>query len=538
MRPLALLLTFAAAAAAQQSTPVFRATTRLVQVTVNAVDGKGNPVTDLKREEFTLAESGKAQEIALFQFEGSVEAPKAPSAPLAPGVFANSAVLASSGVRNVTAIVLDVLNTPPADDVIARAQVMRYLKALTPVSRVAVYMLYRDLRALHDFTDDPDALRRRMEAAGVPVPIYGDLKIEQSIQEAEELMRVFRDDPFMMQMLRRSIEADIENDIVVRKTRALSTLRAIDAMGQHLAGIRGRKNLVWVSGGISMLLTSGRGNTENLERQVRAVSQRLAQRGVTLYLVDTRGVDSDKVVTMLDRRPERPPRFGDLTAANDSNADPDAASIIMTAITGGRYLKNTNDMAAGLTAAIADVRGSYTLGFYTGREDDKWHPLQVRVNRKGVKLRHREGWIAESQQTEAPEWSHDQWRGAAMDLLGSTEIRLKAECLRSGGTVHVKLAIDPEDVAFHEDQSKLVASLHVVLAEVAGDKVRMPQLQNVDVRVDPQKTEELRQSGIQYTSAWTADGTATSLRLIVRDRRSGRYGTLDIPVARLAQAPI
>ncbi|MBZ5527740.1 MAG: hypothetical protein LAN71_07560 [Acidobacteriia bacterium] len=70
-----LLLQTAPRAAAQQAeqpyaSPVrLRATTELVLVNVVARDKNGNLVRDLKKEDFTLLEDGKMQEISSFDFE-------------------------------------------------------------------------------------------------------------------------------------------------------------------------------------------------------------------------------------------------------------------------------------------------------------------------------------------------------------------------------------------------------------------------------------------------------------------------------------
>src|SRR5271154_1620498 len=58
-----------------QSTPVaspggtIRVSTDLVLVNVVARDKKGNPIRDLKKEDFTLYEDGKKQDISSFDFE-------------------------------------------------------------------------------------------------------------------------------------------------------------------------------------------------------------------------------------------------------------------------------------------------------------------------------------------------------------------------------------------------------------------------------------------------------------------------------------
>ena len=74
-RLLAALLWLAPACFPQESpkppaaqTPI-QVSTELVLVNVVARDRKGNPVRDLKREDFTVYEDGKKQQISAFDFE-------------------------------------------------------------------------------------------------------------------------------------------------------------------------------------------------------------------------------------------------------------------------------------------------------------------------------------------------------------------------------------------------------------------------------------------------------------------------------------
>ena len=54
----------------QAPTPTFRTSTRLVELTVTALDKKGKAVTDLRLEDFTVQENGKTRPIAFFRYDG------------------------------------------------------------------------------------------------------------------------------------------------------------------------------------------------------------------------------------------------------------------------------------------------------------------------------------------------------------------------------------------------------------------------------------------------------------------------------------
>jgi len=157
----------------QREPPTFRATTTLVEFTLVALDGKGQPITDLKKEEVSVSESGNSRQHAIFRFEsGGLEG--SPQQPLPPGVFSNRPEHTAAGAqRNLTAIVFDTIDTAVASrgqnesnyQMSARDGVMRYLRDLPAHTKIAVYRLGTGITVLHDFTEDIESLRARIANA-------------------------------------------------------------------------------------------------------------------------------------------------------------------------------------------------------------------------------------------------------------------------------------------------------------------------------------------------------------------------------------
>src|SRR5271163_4140847 len=76
------------------SSVVIRTETRLVQLSVIAVDKKGHAVENLKKEDFVLLDNGKPQDIALFSTDSAAHADSATAtrdtkSALPPNVFSN-----------------------------------------------------------------------------------------------------------------------------------------------------------------------------------------------------------------------------------------------------------------------------------------------------------------------------------------------------------------------------------------------------------------------------------------------------------------
>jgi VWFA-related protein len=549
----AAVLALVLALAAQEQTPTFRTSTRLVELTVTALDKKGNPVTDLRLQDFTIQENGKPRPIAFFKYDGGF--PDEPKAlPLPPGVFTNRVEFTPGPPRNIMALVLDELNTPTQFSMRVRAMAARYLKALPPQTRVAVFHMSTRLRILHDFTDDADSLRARIEKAVLAMPLQTETDFARSVIEAEQFVDMFKGDPqmeaLMAEMVRSQLEVEMMANAQARRARLERTLASMESLGQHLAGIPGRKNLVWISGGISMLSVTGamgmgpHGSIESFEDQVKRTSQKLAQQGIVLYIVDATGLHLP--MSMTAAAPGAMPvrgrgRFEPQQDAESLSNDTQPAMELMSSTTGGRYLHNTNDLMEGFKKAALDLEGSYTLGFYVSEEpDSKWHNLKASVKRSGVNLRHRKGYLAEAVAATPTLWTNDMAMAVIANPIGSSAVQLTASCAPTAdgeaGTLQVNLRIEAGSLRFHTDGQELQAKIQVILAERAPNGSTRLTTDAPTVKIAAQRWEAAEQEGLRYARRWKPAPDAVSLRIVVRDMITGQYGTLDVPLKKLAPA--
>jgi VWFA-related protein len=547
MRYPALAIAAAALAFAQERTPTFRTTTRLVELSVIALDRKGGAVTDLRMDDFEVTEKGRRRPLAFFRHEGASWAAEQPAQPLPAGIFTNRTEFTSGPPRNITALLIDELNTVPTDAVRVRSQVTRYLKALTPETRVAVYHMSARLRVLHDFTDDIESLRERVRKSTLTMPLQHEADMERAAAEAEQFVNMFAGDPQMQAMMAEMLQAQLETESIanalVRRRRMEMTLDHLEALGRHLAGIPGRKNLVWISGGISILSLTGsmgfgpRGSFESYEQKIRGTAQRLAQHGIALYIVDARGLAPPMGFDAGSAGALPPPgrgRFEQVTTAARISADPHPAGSIMAEITGGRYLYNTNDMLEGFKRAASDLRGSYTLGFYISEEpDSKWHGIKVRVKRSGVEVTHRQGYLAETPADKPVEWTNADIAAVATNPIGSSAVLLTAQAAPAPdaepGTIRLGLRIEVDRLHFRDQGEVRSAEMEIVRADRTATGVHIERDRGT-LQVKVKDWEQARARGLAYAAQWKPKPGVIASRLIVRDRLTGLYGTLDVPL--------
>ena len=540
---LAILL----AVVAQGQAPTFRAATRLVELTVTALDKKGQAVTDLRLEDFAIQENGKPRAIAFFKYDGGTSVDP-PALPLPPGVFTNRVEFIPGPPRNVTALLLDDLNTPTQFSMRVRAAATRYLKALAPRTRMGVFHMNAQLRVLHDFTDDAEALRARIEKSALALPLRSETDFDRSVIEAEQFLDMFRGDPQMEALMAEMVRSQLETELLAnarsRLARLEMTLASIESLGQHLAGIPGRKNLVWISGGISIVSVTGamgmgpRGSIESHEDKVKRTAQKLAQQGIVLYIVDAKGLDVP--TSMTAESPGIQPmrgrgRFEPQQQAESISADPQAAMELLSSTTGGRYIRNTNDLAEGFKRAASDLEGSYTLGFYVSDEPDgKWHNLRASVKRSGVNLRHRKGYYAEAAGATAAPWTNETATAVIANPIGSSAVQLTAYCAPAPdgdpGTLQVNLRIETASLRFHEDGEGRQARIQVIFAgRVANGGTRVTT-DAPTVKIPARGWEMAQRDGLFYSRRWKPEPDASSLRVVVRDLITGQYGTVDVPL--------
>ena len=80
------------------------------------------------------------------------------------------------------------------------------------------------------------------------------------------------------------------------RNRAEDTCDAFIALANHLASVRGRKNLIWVSAAFPLTFGDAKGHTEIVSEAVERASRALSEAGIAVYPVDARGLVGSQVL--------------------------------------------------------------------------------------------------------------------------------------------------------------------------------------------------------------------------------------------------
>jgi VWFA-related protein len=532
-----------------QEPPTIRTTTRLVQVNV-VVRSSGKPVDDLKKEEFELLDNGKPQKIAFFALTRTEAGNKATQA-LPAGMLSNRVSRKGRQVESATVVLFDALNTGIVDREYARQQMLKFLETLREEDRVAVYVLGTQLRVLHDFTRDIDQLRRAIARyKGQPLTA-GDQANTDWFLSAEE-----KDNPLLIEANDRI--AEFEN---VRRTGA--TLAALEAIARHLSAVPGRKNLVWVSSSFPLWIgpqyesTVRQNAVQMSERQFGAMGTRdpnagritrnfapeilratrtLNNAGVAVYPVDARGLLGPPGFSAAQSSPTV--RAG-LPMAGLPSFQPSGIETLQLIAeeTGGRAFYNTNDLSGAMRQAIDDSEVSYTLSFYPDSLDDKYHPIKVQVNRKGVQVRHRRGYMATAVESDPGKNRELELKQALAYPLDETGVGLYGNVLKQGAEWHVGCAVEANDITIRSDGKRWRGELDITIAQQSAEGRNLDAL-TAAVKLDLSNEEynkfraKVAEEGWTFWKAIEPKPNAAAVRIVVQDRISGQTGSLRLPPPR------
>jgi VWFA-related protein len=540
-----LLLTVLPCPAQQTETPTFRTGTTLIEFTIVALDNKGNPVTDLRKEEITILENAEPRDVAIFRFEGGGDDDAPSPAPLPSGLFSNRPEYTPGMPRNITAIVLDSLNTDWTHQMYVRDQLLRYLREIETGTHIAVYRFGERMAVIHDFTDDLESLRARVSKSSLQTTAIQDVDLNQVQAETDALIagassEGARESLQQMAEVQQRVEAEYKERVQDRLVEL--TLAALEDLGNHLAAIPGRKNLVWISSGIpTQMMVNGR--PVNYEPLIRKTAQHLASQGVTLYPVEAGGLATESpqaaITSSAQMRGGRGSRQTPTTRAKQNNW---AAADTFAKLTGGRASREGNDVLRGARQAAADLRGTYTVGFYAvGEPDGSWRRLEVKTARRGVRLTYRQGYQqgAPAEQPEE-EWTQNEWRAAIFSPLGSGAVRLDARCepvaAADPGTYELVLQIASGDLHFREVDGQMSATADIFIAEKTPSGEYELLAETAHLRRPPGEAAAVGEGLLRYTRRWQMKPETSTVRIIVRDRLTGLYGTLDMPVKEIPGA--
>lgn len=574
---------------------VIKVTANLVSVDVIVKDKKGRVITDLKPEDFTISENGVPQRIQFFDstLTGGKKAGQPTNATdrlgesagreSQRGVAPESKPRNTYGLpRNIISLVMDGQSTELSNLKHVRDGIVKYIRErITDSDSVAVFSISGDLQLWQPFTQDKAKLLAAVDKAYtssiVSKTSEGRNLAENINSIRERLARAPKqigpdsaDDTPTFQIsggaaLAGSAEAQImidrrilEQYLIMRSAlgaqQSRPVLAALAAICEGLRPIPVKKTLVMFSEGFIA--------PDWLDWQVQSTIDIANRANVAIYIVDSTGLTGGTPTTgspvvaspLSGISGENPMEARRRSAAGESVFDItrfeglDRQQDLLYKLsndTGGRFVKNTNDIASGLDRIDAEIRSRYTLAYRSTDQnfDSSFRKVKIEVQRSDLSVVTRPGYYAIPPSQIVPLSPDDRkllGNFANMEAHPSLPLSVELNSFRSQNGFYIvplSFEIPPAAVQFDRkgDKQRLQLDVLGVVRAEGEDKILSRLGGNFDVSLSKEQYDAVVSDKIFYRQDVELGSGNYTIDLIVRDRISGKSAAkrqqLSLPVA-------
>ncbi|HKD17974.1 MAG TPA: VWA domain-containing protein [Thermoanaerobaculia bacterium] len=408
----------AATALAQQPPPAVpyfseSVEVRVLNLDVDVTDSNGNPVTDLKREDFTLKIGGKPVPIDYFSAvsDGTIHAPDLSTAPPEQVLDIYKKGEEAYVPRNFLVFV-DLGYIAPGLRNYSLNAVRDLAGRLGPNDAMRVVVFDRSPSVLVDWTTSKEVVLTALTDLERQKVGMSRLQMQtQTLEQIDQFPRTRRGVSSRMQLAQQygsEVGAEIQ-----------TLISSIQSELVTLTPLNGKKAFLYLSGGFEYqpgwimaqyaggsIVSSGlvNLNVRDISTRLATMIQKANADGITFYSVDATGLEAAGTpasqgslttnVLAIEQRP---------SLTFQARQDRQAGMMQMAVDTGGLALMNTNDFKGGLNRIYEQASSYYTLGVTLSKLGiTGYQKVDVSVNRPGVTVRARKGFepLSEAQRVQ------------------------------------------------------------------------------------------------------------------------------------------
>jgi VWFA-related protein len=507
-----------------------KSTTRIVVVDVLVTDKAGKPVRGLKAPDFTVLEDGKPQQVkGLEERAPEMSGTSRPVAlNLPPNTYTNYVTTRDPGAVNI--LLFDLLNTDRESLASARQQLLLYLSKLPGNVRVALFTLDGELHLVHGFTDDPrELIESAQQLSSSPHPMYGNSRsVSEALAGAREAG--LTKSPAMYRAMTSFLWSEKEGK---DESRTFVTMEALNQLARSMAVFAGRKNLIWISGGLPFDPTS-------TAPQMQKTASLLAATQIAVYPIDVRGVTylgADGVARSSEVYAPFGGSYDEMSGQKQELLSVHDTMTSLATLTGGRAYFNRNDLQGAIRDSVESGSNYYTLAYRP--QNDNWNgkfrKITVKASTPNVKVQCRPGYYAVPDPLGSP--NIDRTFSLAMQPAApaSTTLIIKTQVLspeEPEGATQIDFLVDVHDLSLTEldDHRQTPDVMFVAAVWDATGKPGGSVSATYHQVLSPAQLELLMRTGLRFHEELQVKPGTYQLRLGVVDRLSGKIGTIDVPL--------
>jgi VWFA-related protein len=547
-------------AAQAPASQTFPTAVELVTVDVTVVDRKGKAMPGLDREDFVVTENGTPQAITSFEAVAVPEPPAgAGSRPTRLAPTSSNLVVEPRRSRTFV-VVFDDIHLSPAQALRAKGAVAEFLRsgvaegdrvvlvatgggawwnARMPEGREQILGILKRLDGRYIPDSSPDRLT---EYEAMRIEEYQDQQVADKVQRrfdnygaqgSQQDPRgvkpgdAYTSAPGIFSDLIRSRAQEVHN---LATSRNKITLKVMTRAVEALAGTKGRKAMILVSQGFVYDI-----QLDEMKKLVEASTRA----NVPVYFIDTRGLQAlPEAFTAAFGRPLE----AQDTVAVLADITLDAAGAEAISLdTGGFVVKNSNDLAGGISRVSSESRVYYLLGYNPTdlRRDGKFRKIEVKLGSgkgKGLTVRSRRGYYAprDGEAGAGPKSNTDPVIAQALDSpfeVADVPLRVTSyvfdEVMLNQVSVTLATEIDVRNLDFREEggvANDALAFLIEAQHRETGEYYRYDQ--KIELALQPATRERLERTWYPVVREFTLPPGGYQAKIVVRDLNSGRVGTV------------
>ena len=353
---------------------------------------------------------------------------------------------------------------------------------------------------------------------------------------------------------RRVLEEYVQLRSALSVQQARPILAGLAAICEGLRPIPGKKTLVVFSQGFVA--------PQALDWQVQSTIDIANRANVAIYIIDSSGLTGgtpqsgalvpSSALSAISAATSQENRIRsgagesvfDITRQEGLNRQQDLLYRI-SGDTGGQFIKNTNDIAAGLDRIDSEIRSRYTLAYRStdSNFDGSFRKVKIAVRRSDANVVARPGYYAIPPSQVVPLSPDDRKLLANFETMSAhptLPLSMQLTSFRSQQGYYIvplSFEIPPAAVEFDHkgDKQRLQLDVLGVVRRESDDKILSRLGGNFDVALTAQQYESILNDKIFYRQDMELEAGSYSIDLVVKDRLSGKVAAqrqrLVLPVA-------
>jgi VWFA-related protein len=314
---------------------------------------------------------------------------------------------------------------------------------------------------------------------------------------------------------------------------AVGALGALNFVVRGMRELPGRKSVTLFSDGFSL-----RPGSDRVRQAVRQLTDLANRASVVFYTIDPRGLVAYNFMAEDDTAGMNLEQLDDVQSLRARQFSASQVGLDeLSHNTGGLFIKNTNNLDRSIRRIISDQKGFYLLGYrpQSATFDRRYHKLEVRVKRPGLKVRYRRGFFGIRDEDARPvrRTRYDQLLGALTSPFASADVRLRLTAVfgntEQGGSFMTSLMhINGSDINFTKQPDGTYKTVLDVVGLTYKDNSEIidNRDQTTTLTLKEDTYQRVLRNGLTYTfNVPVKKAGAYQLRMAVRDASTTRTGS-------------